>query len=125
MNRIDKRLEELKAKNKKLISPYITAGDPHPELTVPLMHKLVEAGADIIELGIPFSDPMAEGPVIQAAMERALAHQVGCEDLFEMVRQFREQDKNTPIILMGYLNPIEQYGYKKFAKNAKEAGADG
>lgn len=125
MNRIDIKLKELRAKNKKLLSPYITAGDPEPKLTVPLMHKLVEAGADIIELGIPFSDPMAEGPVIQAAMERALAYNVSCDDLFEMVKQFRDQDKNTPIILMGYLNPIEQYGYKKFAKNAAEAGVDG
>lgn len=125
MNRIDLKLKELKTANKKMVSPYITAGDPHPDLTVQLMHDLVEAGADILELGIPFSDPMAEGPVIQHAMERALAHGVCCKSVLEMVRVFRQKDKNTPIILMGYLNPIEQYGYQRFAQDAVEAGVDG
>jgi tryptophan synthase alpha chain len=125
MNRIDKTLADLKAKNKKMLSPYITAGDPKPELTVPLMHALVSAGADIIELGVPFSDPMAEGPVIQAAMERALANQVTTDTVFAMVKAFREQNNHTPIILMGYLNPIEQYGYEAFAEKAKAVGVDG
>lgn len=125
MNRIDKTLADLKANGKKMLSPYLTAGDPHPDSTVELMHALVGAGADILELGIPFSDPMAEGPVIQHAMERALAHSVHCQDVLEMVREFRQQDKDTPVIIMGYLNPIEQYGYDRFAQHAVEAGVDG
>ncbi len=125
MNRIDKTLSQLKASGKKMLSPYITAGDPHPELTVNLMHELVKAGADIVELGIPFSDPMAEGPVIQHAMERALLHSVHCHDVLMMVKEFRETDKNTPVIIMGYVNPIEQYGYDLFAQHATEAGVDG
>ncbi|HBD9233731.1 TPA: tryptophan synthase subunit alpha [Legionella pneumophila] len=125
MNRIDKTLEKLKANRKKMLSPYITAGDPYPELTVSLMHQLVKSGADVLELGIPFSDPMAEGPVIQRAMERALAHSIHCDDVLNMVRQFRKTDTETPVILMGYLNPIEQYGYDLFAQQAVEAGVDG
>ena len=125
MNRIDKILEQLSAQGKKMLSPYLTAGDPSPDFTVPLMHELVEAGANVLEIGIPFSDPMAEGPVIQAAMERALCFDVGCEEVFTMIASFRHKDKETPIILMGYLNPIEQYGYSKFAKRAKEIGVDG
>lgn len=125
MNRIDKTLARLKASGKKMLSPYITAGDPHPQITVELMHALVKAGADILELGIPFSDPMAEGPVIQHAMERALAHSVNATDVLNMVRQFRQQDQETPIILMGYVNPVEQFGYESFAKQAVEAGVDG
>lgn len=125
MNRIDKILAQLKADGKKMLSPYITAGDPHPDLTVSLMHELAAAGADIIELGIPFSDPMAEGPVIQAAMERALAHNVSCDDVLAMVKKFRQKDKETAIVLMGYVNPIEQYGYERFAQAANLAGVDG
>lgn len=125
MNRIDKTLHQLQASRKKMLSPYITAGDPHPELTVPLMHALVEGGADILELGIPFTDPMAEGPVIAKAMERALGHRVRTQDVLEMVKEFRKHDKDTPVIVMGYLNPIEQYGYESFAKMAKECGVDG
>jgi len=125
MNRIDSTLSELKTRHKKMLSPYITAGDPSPDKTVSLMHTLVEAGSDIIELGIPFSDPMAEGPVIQRAMERALQHQVCCDDVFTMVEQFRQQDQKTPIILMGYVNPIEIYGYERFAQRAQAAGVDG
>ncbi|KTD23420.1 tryptophan synthase subunit alpha [Legionella lansingensis] len=125
MNRIDKTLAQLREQGKKILSPYITAGDPNPAMTVPLMHELVTAGANILEVGIPFSDPMAEGPVIQGAMERALAHGMDCDHVFSMVEQFRKHDKNTPIILMGYLNPIEQYGYERFAKRAQEVGADG
>lgn len=125
MNRIDKVLAELKTKGRKMLSPYITAGDPSPELTVDIMHQLVAAGANILELGIPFSDPMAEGPVIQAAMERALEHHINCDDVFAMVELFRQRDQSTPIVLMGYLNPVEQYGYERFAKRAKAAGVDG
>lgn len=125
MNRIDKILADLKASGKKMLSPYITAGDPHPEITVKLMHELVKAGADILELGIPFSDPMAEGPVIQQAMERALTHKVHTQDVLNMVKAFREHDKETPVVIMGYLNPIEQYGYERFAQHAIEAGVDG
>lgn len=125
MNRIDKTLSQLSASGKKMLSPYITAGDPHPEITVNLMHELVKAGANILELGIPFSDPMAEGPVIQHAMERALAHSIHCHDVLNMVKEFRQLDNNTPIVLMGYVNPIEQYGYELFAQHAIEAGVDG
>ena len=125
MNRIDQRLEQLSTCGRKMLSPYITAGDPEPGMTVDLMHALVEAGADVLELGIPFSDPMAEGPVIQAAMERALIHGVTCHDVLSMVREFRLKDANTPIVLMGYMNPIEQYGYETFAIDAHSAGVDG
>jgi tryptophan synthase alpha chain len=125
MNRIDKVLAKIQASGKKMLSPYITAGDPYPEVTVQLMHELVKAGADVLELGIPFSDPMAEGIVIQQAMERALAHQVHTKDVLAMVREFRQQDKETPIVIMGYLNPIEQYGYELFAQHAIDAGVDG
>ncbi|CEG56678.1 tryptophan synthase subunit alpha [Legionella fallonii] len=125
MNRIDQKLAQLKASGKKMLSPYITAGDPHPDRTVELMHGLVEGGADILELGIPFSDPMAEGPVIQHAMERALAHSIRCQDVLNMVKVFREKDNDTPVVIMGYLNPIEQYGYDSFARHAVESGVDG
>ncbi|WP_131780028.1 tryptophan synthase subunit alpha [Legionella bozemanae] len=125
MNRIDKTLMRLKANGKKMLSPYITAGDPSPEITVKLMHELVKSGADILELGIPFSDPMAEGPVIQRAMERALAHDVHCQTVLDMVKDFRLQDKETPVVIMGYLNPIEHFGYELFAQHAVEAGVDG
>ncbi|EHL29137.1 tryptophan synthase subunit alpha [Legionella drancourtii] len=125
MNRIDKILADLKATGKKMLSPYITAGDPYPQITVTMMHQLVKAGANILELGIPFSDPMAEGLVIQQAMERALAHKVYTQDILNMVKEFRQRDQETPIVIMGYLNPIEQYGYERFAQNAVEAGVDG
>jgi tryptophan synthase alpha chain len=125
MNRIDKTLKQLRANGKKMLSPYITAGDPHPELTVKLMHELVAAGADILELGIPFSDPMAEGPIIQSAMERALRFKVSCAEVLSMVETFRLDNEDTPIVLMGYLNPIEQYGYERFAKRARQVGVDG
>jgi tryptophan synthase alpha chain len=125
MKRIDKTLARLRANGKKMLSPYITAGDPHPDLTVLLMHELVAAGADILELGIPFSDPVAEGIVIQSAMERALTYGVSCADVLSMVETFRQQDKNTPIVLMGYVNPIEQFGYERFAKRARQVGVDG
>lgn len=125
MNRIDKTLSSLQAKGCKMLSPYITAGDPAPKDTVTIMHALVQAGADILELGIPFSDPMAEGPVIQAAMERALAQGVTCDQVLEMVSSFRKKDQSTPVILMGYLNPVECYGYERFARKAAEVGVDG
>lgn len=124
MNRIEATLTEAKEKNQKILSPYITAGDPHPKLTVQLMHALVDAGATILELGIPFSDPMAEGVVIQQAMERALTYSISIVDVLHMVQQFRQKDKKTPIVLMGYLNPIEQYGYAAFAQDAVAAGVD-
>jgi tryptophan synthase alpha chain len=125
MSRIQGRFEALaKAKRKGLI-PYITAGDPHPSLTVPLMRALVESGADILELGVPFSDPMADGPVIQRSGERALKHGVGLAHVLAMVSEFRGKDDETPIVLMGYANPIEAMGIERFAAAAKAAGIDG
>ncbi|WP_419418606.1 tryptophan synthase subunit alpha [Legionella sp. D16C41] len=125
MSRIEKTISALQRDKRKMLSPYLTAGDPYPEATVELMHALVSAGADILEIGIPFSDPMAEGPVIQAAMERALRYNITCKDVLKMVADFRKKDNNTPIVLMGYTNPIEYYGYERFAKHAHEAGVDG
>jgi len=105
--------------------PFVTAGDPAPAATVPLMHRMVAAGGDLIELGVPFSDPIADGPVIQRATERALANGVMLKDVLAMVHEFREEDETTPVILMGYLNPIEIMGYEAFAAAAKAAGVDG
>jgi len=125
MSRIQGRFESLARDRRKALIPYITAGDPHPSLTVPLMRALVEAGADIVELGVPFSDPMADGPVIQRAGERALKHGVGLSDVLKLVVDFRRQDKATPIVLMGYANPIEAMGVEKFIAAAKAADIDG
>ncbi|MBW6391472.1 tryptophan synthase subunit alpha [Billgrantia antri] len=125
MNRIDARFAELKAQGRRALIPYITAGDPAPQHTVGFMHALVEAGADVIELGVPFSDPMADGPVIQKACERALKHGVRLTHLFEMVREFRQRDAQTPVVLMGYLNPVERIGLEAFAAQAADAGIDG
>ena len=125
MSRLIKTFEVLKAQGKKALIPFITAGDPQYAFTVPLMHELVSAGATIIELGVPFSDPMADGPVIQAADERALLHHISLMDVLDMVKHFREKDNNTPIVLMGYLNPIEILGYQRFAELAAAAGVDG
>jgi len=125
MSRIAKHLENLRTKGRKALIPFITAGDPQPGVTVPTMHALVEAGADIIELGVPFSDPMADGPVIQHASERALLHHIGMRDVLAMVREFRQTNAETPVVLMGYLNPIEVMGYEAFARAAAEAGVDG
>ena len=125
MSRISQCFAALKAKDKKALIPYVTAGDPQPAVTVPLMHAMVEAGADIIELGVPFSDPMADGPVIQLACERALSHGTRLLDVLSMVKTFREKDDTTPVVLMGYLNPIEALGYSSFAGQAKAAGVDG
>jgi tryptophan synthase alpha chain len=105
--------------------PYIAAGDPSPAATVALMHALVEAGADIIELGVPFSDPMADGPVIQRAADRAIAQGVGLARVLELVAEFRQLDTETPVVLMGYANPIERMGQSEFAANAERAGVDG
>lgn len=125
MSRIAATFEERRAQGRTLLIPFVTAGDPTPEVTVPLMHAMVEAGADLIELGVPFSDPIADGPVIQRATERALAQGVSIDDVLEMVRSFRLRDQRTPVLLMGYLNPIEVKGYDTFALAAKEAGLDG
>ena len=125
MNRIDRRFAELKAAGRTGLIPFITAGDPSPEHVVALMHALVEAGADVIELGVPFSDPMADGPVIQHASERALAKGVGLARILGWVGEFRRRDANTPVVLMGYLNPIEIHGYAEFADEAVAAGVDG
>lgn len=125
MNRIDQRFAKLHSQGRKALIPFITAGDPAPQYTVSFMHALVKAGADVIELGVPFSDPMADGPVIQKACERALKHGVRLNHLFEMVREFRQQDGDTPVVLMGYLNPIERIGLEAFADQAAEAGVDG
>jgi tryptophan synthase alpha chain len=125
MSRIEHCFEALRKAKRKALIPYITAGDPKPSLTVPLMHALVEAGADILELGVPFSDPMADGPVIQRSSERALANGVRLRDVIGMVRQFRERDRGTPIVLMGYANPIEAMGVERFVADAESAGIDG
>lgn len=125
MSRLATTFTELHEGNRSALVTFITAGDPAPETTVPLMHALVAAGADVIELGVPFSDPMADGPVIQAASERALAAGVSTNDVIDMVRRFRAQDSTTPVVLMGYLNPIEIMGYEQFAAAIAGAGVDG
>ncbi|AHE98645.1 tryptophan synthase subunit alpha [Thioalkalivibrio paradoxus] len=125
MSRIAERFAEIRAAGRAALVPYITAGDPAPGVTVPLMHDLVAAGAEMLELGVPFSDPMADGPVIQQACERALAHGTSLRDVLEMVREFRQQDSRTPVILMGYLNPVERMGAEAFAAEAAAAGVDG
>ena len=125
MSRIQRRFESLAKAKRKALIPYITAGDPHPSLTVPLLRALVDGGADIIELGVPFSDPMADGPVIQRSGERALKHGVGMTNVLSMVTEFRRSDGETPVVLMGYANPIEAMGIGNFASAAKSAGIDG
>jgi tryptophan synthase alpha chain len=124
LSRIAGAFEKLGGKRTALI-PFITAGDPHPKDTVAILHALAKAGADVIELGVPFSDPMADGPVIQRSSERALKHHVGLKDVLEMVRQFRRDDDKTPVVLMGYANPVERMGLDKFVKDATAAGVDG
>jgi len=124
-NRIDRRFAELAAAGRKGLIPYVTAGHPHSDATVPVLHALVAAGADLVELGIPFSDVMADGPVIQDACQVALEHGTGMDRVFELVRRFREDDASTPLILMGYMNPIERRGLTTFAEQAAEAGVDG
>ena len=125
VNRIDATFAKLRRAGRTGLIPYVTAGDPTPASTVPLLNALVGAGADLIELGVPFSDPMADGPVIQRASERALAQGVSLNDVLEMVARFRAQDAGTPIVLMGYANPIEAMGEARFAERARSAGVDG
>lgn len=125
MSRITRTLAALKIADRKALIPYITAGDPQPAHTVRLMHALVKGGADILELGVPFSDPMADGPVIQLACERALAQGTTLTRVLELVTEFRRSDTHTPVVLMGYLNPIERFGLAAFAAAARQAGVDG
>jgi tryptophan synthase alpha chain len=125
MSRIQATFERLARERKKALIPYVTAGDPQPRLTVPLMHALAKAGADVIELGVPFSDPMADGPVIQRSGERALKHHVGLDQVLGFVAEFRKTNAATPVVLMGYANPIEAMGLKSFVEGAQRAGVDG
>lgn len=125
MSRISAAFARLKSGGRKALIPFITAGDPGKASTVPLMHALVAAGADVIELGVPFSDPMADGPVIQRSSERALKQGVGLGDVIAMVREFRTKDTTTPVVLMGYANPVERMGARIFAEEAAKAGLDG
>jgi len=125
MSRIQNKFAELAKQNRKGLIPFITAGDPDLAATVQLMHALVRGGADIIELGVPFSDPMADGPVIQRASERALKHGVGLTDVLQCVREFRHTDSATPVVLMGYANPIEHRGMEQFVAESANAGVDG
>lgn len=125
MSRLTATFAALRASKRKALIPYITAGDPHPRETVKLMHALVAAGADVVELGVPFSDPMADGPVIQLACERALAAGTTLKGVLAMVAEFRVRDTRTPVVLMGYLNPIDRFGLGAFADAAKAAGVDG
>jgi len=124
-NRIDRRFDQLRSQSRKALIPFITAGDPDPRWTVTIMHELVDAGADILELGVPFSDPMADGPVIQASSERAIEKGVSLGVVLDSVEQFRRRDQDTPLVLMGYMNPVERYGYEAFARDASRAGVDG
>ena len=129
MSRIAAVFERLKARGRKALIPFVTAGDPYPDATVEVMHALAAGGADVIELGVPFSDPMADGPVIQKAAERALARGIGLDRVLEDVRAFRQRDADTPVVLMGYANPIERYdqrlGSGRFVADARAAGVDG
>jgi tryptophan synthase alpha chain len=129
MSRIDAKFAALKQQGRKALIPYVTAGFPFADITPDLMHGMVEAGADVIELGVPFSDPMADGPVIQKAGERALALGIGTAQVLAMVRAFRGRDSTTPVVLMGYANPLERYdliqGKDAFIRDAAASGVDG
>jgi len=125
MSRIATTFAALKAQNRKALIPFVTAGDPHPSATVDLLLAMAEAGADVIELGVPFSDPMADGPVIQRAGERALKHGIGLRQVLAYVREFRARNAATPLVLMGYANPVERYGLDVFVADASAAGVDG
>ena len=125
MSRIAATFQKLRAERRSALIPFVTAGDPAPAQTVPVMHALVAGGADVIELGVPFSDPMADGPVIQRSSERALKHGVGLRDVLGYVAEFRRADASTPVVLMGYANPIERMGLADFVKRATVAGVDG
>jgi tryptophan synthase alpha chain len=128
-SRIAATFAALKQAGRKALIPYVCAGDPYPAKMVEVMHALAAGGADVIELGVPFSDPMADGPVIQKAAERALAQGIGMSQVLNYVREFRQKDANTPVVLMGYANPVERYdqkhGARAFVKDAAEAGVDG
>ena len=125
MSRIAATFAALQTSGRKALIPYITAGDPYADATPDILLAMAEAGADVIEIGVPFSDPMADGPVIQQAGERALARGIGMRQVLQMVRSFRERDDSTPIVLMGYANPIERFGVDRFICEAKVAGVDG
>lgn len=125
MSRLATRFAQLESQQRKALVSYVMAGDPHPEVTVPLLHQMVEAGVDVVELGLPFSDPMADGPVIALAAERALAGGTNTLDALNMVKEFRQKDQQTPVVLMGYLNPVEVIGYEKFVEYAHDCGVDG
>ncbi len=129
MSRIDATFKQLKATGRKALIPYVTAGYPFADVTPELMHAMVEAGADVIELGVPFSDPSADGPVIQKAGDKALAFGIGTSHVIDMVKEFREKNNSTPVVLMGYANPIERYDLKhgkdSFIRDASTAGIDG
>lgn len=125
MSRIPQHLSQAKAAGKKILVAYVVNGDPYPQATLPTLHALVAQGVDVIELGVPFSDPMAEGPVIQKGHERALEHQISLRGTLEVVKQFRVTNTTTPVVLMGYANPVERFGYAEFAKAAADAGVDG
>ncbi|HKX43049.1 MAG TPA: tryptophan synthase subunit alpha [Burkholderiaceae bacterium] len=125
MSRIARTFEALQARGRKALIPYVTAGDPYADATPEIMLAMAQAGADVIELGVPFSDPMADGPVIQKAGERALARGIGTPQVLEMVRTFRKRNDSTPVVLMGYANPVERYGIERFVADAKAAGVDG
>lgn len=125
MSRLARRFQDLSGQGRTALVPYLMAGDPEPEVTVELMHAMVDAGADIIELGMPFSDPIADGPVIQQAAERALSAGMTLGGVTDMVARFREKDSATPVIVMGYLNPVERMGGERFVENAARAGVDG
>ena len=125
MSRIEAKFASLQAAKRKALIPYVTAGFPVPATTVPMLHALVEAGCDILEIGVPFSDPMADGPAIQRSSEAALKHGVGLVDVLGMVREFRATDASTPIVLMGYANPIEAMGVERFVADAAKSGVDG
>jgi len=124
VSRLAATFAQLQGESRAALIPYVMTADPQPEVTLPLMHAMVAAGANIIELGAPFSDPMADGPVIQAAAERSLLHHTSLRHVFDTVRQFRETDNQTPVVVMGYLNPIEVMGYESFARQAADCGID-
>ena len=125
MSRIKEVFHKLSLSGRKALIPFVTAGDPEPGFTLPLMHEMVAAGVDVIELGVPFSDPMADGPVIQRASERALTHKMSLKKTLQLAAEFRKTNQYTPVVLMGYLNPIEAMGYEAFANAAQVAGIDG
>ena len=125
MSRIAAAFGALQARGRKALIPYVTAGDPYPDATVEIMRAMAQAGADVIELGVPFSDPMADGPVIQKAGERALSKGIGMPQVLGFVREFRARNQTTPVVLMGYANPIERYGIDRFVADAAAAGVDG